>query len=118
MSGQVIRKIAAFLQPDFLALSKAGQAKIIASYQNVIRKAAHGLVFMVLGMLTMAALIPHTMRGRHKVMVAVLLCTAYAVTDELHQLFVGGRSGEIRDVVIDLCGAMVGIGFVMMLKRL
>ncbi|UYJ41604.1 MAG: VanZ family protein [Lachnospiraceae bacterium] len=34
-------------------------------------------------------------------MIAVL----YACTDEYHQLFVPGRSGQLRDVMIDAVGA-------------
>lgn len=34
-----------------------------------------------------------------------ILCFLYACSDEFHQLFVAGRSGQIRDVVIDTVGA-------------
>jgi VanZ family protein len=37
---------------------------------------------------------------------AVALATAYAVTDELHQRFVLGRSATANDVVIDMLGAV------------
>ena len=37
-----------------------------------------------------------------------LIGTAYAVTDEIHQSFVPGRSCEVRDIVIDSCGVLVG----------
>ena len=32
----------------------------------------------------------------------------YAVTDEIHQHFVPGRSGEITDVLIDSIGCLIG----------
>ena len=35
--------------------------------------------------------------------------TAYAATDEFHQLFIEGRSGEVRDVGIDSLGALLGL---------
>ena len=35
--------------------------------------------------------------------------TEYAMTDEFHQLFVPGRSGQVRDVLLDSCGAAVGV---------
>ncbi|MDY6314114.1 MAG: VanZ family protein, partial [Clostridia bacterium] len=39
-----------------------------------------------------------------------LLCSAlYAASDEFHQLFVPGRSGEFRDVCLDSAGALTGI---------
>jgi len=37
------------------------------------------------------------------------LTTLYAASDEFHQLFVPGRSGEIRDVCIDSVGAIAGV---------
>ncbi|MFP3514028.1 VanZ family protein, partial [Peribacillus sp. SIMBA_075] len=33
----------------------------------------------------------------------------YAATDEVHQLFIPGRSGEARDVLIDSTGAAAGL---------
>ena len=37
------------------------------------------------------------------------LCVAYAVTDEIHQMFVPGRSPDVRDAVADACGAALGL---------
>ena len=36
---------------------------------------------------------------------ALLLTLLYAVTDEIHQLFVPTREGRLRDVIIDAIGA-------------
>lgn len=41
--------------------------------------------------------------------IALIICMLYAISDELHQLFIPGRSAEIRDVFIDSFGATVGI---------
>ena len=41
-------------------------------------------------------------------MVSVCIVILYASTDELHQLFVPGRSGQVKDVLIDGCGAVIG----------
>lgn len=40
---------------------------------------------------------------------ALLICVLYAISDEVHQKFIPGRSGEVRDVIIDTAGASVGI---------
>lgn len=37
----------------------------------------------------------------------IVITCLYSMSDEFHQLFVAGRSGEIRDVIIDTCGAIV-----------
>ena len=40
---------------------------------------------------------------------ALFFCTIYAATDEYHQTFIAGRSGEIQDVLLDTAGALFGI---------
>ena len=48
------------------------------------------------------------------------LCSSflYACTDELHQLFVSGRSGQFTDVLIDTLGALFGCLLLLMIRRL
>ena len=43
--------------------------------------------------------------------IVLLICLIYAVSDEFHQIFVDGRSGEIRDVCLDFGGALIGMLF-------
>ena len=38
--------------------------------------------------------------------IALVLASFYGATDEFHQLFVPGRSGEVRDWAIDTLGAL------------
>lgn len=40
---------------------------------------------------------------------SIITAYLYAISDELHQLFVPGREGRIRDTFIDLLGIMIGI---------
>jgi VanZ family protein len=47
-----------------------------------------------------------------------MLVFAYAVTDEVHQLFVSGRSGEVRDILIDTIAGALGIALYLGLRRL
>ena len=37
------------------------------------------------------------------------LCAGYAVSDEIHQVFVPGRSPDARDALADACGAALGL---------
>ena len=59
---------------------------------------------------------PGDLRGA-QIIAPWLIGTAYAVTDEIHQYFVPGRSCEVRDVVIDSCGVLVGALIVAKLAR-
>ena len=78
----------------------------------LVRKSAHIIAYFVLGVLMYRALRVSIRRwpARTVAGLALLSCSLYAVTDEIHQLFVPGRSGELRDVMIDSIAALVGVG--------
>lgn len=40
----------------------------------------------------------------------------YAISDEIHQLMVDGRSGNVRDVIIDSIGILIGIMVFLLIK--
>ena len=42
----------------------------------------------------------------------------YAASDEFHQTFVNGRSGQIKDVLIDSSGAIIGTLLVVIIYRI
>ena len=45
-----------------------------------------------------------------RIFIIPLICgVIYAVSDEIHQRFVPGRSCELRDVLIDTCGVLLGV---------
>lgn len=114
LSGETIRKVVAITNPDFGKLPAVKQNSIVESYQYVARKAAHTLAYLVLGVLTMSALFRYRRRNGWRFGTALTACVGYAGTDEIHQLFVAGRSGQISDVGIDACGALLGISFVLL----
>ena len=75
-----------------------------------VRKNAHFFVYLILGVLVFRALRLSGMSGYRGAGAALVICALYAASDETHQLFIPGRSGELRDVLIDSTGAFVGIG--------
>lgn len=74
---------------------------------HIVRKFAHALEFCGLALLIFNALYQST--GFAKPFSAFGLTVIYAVTDELHQLFVPGRACRFFDVCVDSAGAVVGI---------
>jgi len=46
---------------------------------------------------------------RSKALISFVFGVTYAITDEVHQYFVPGRSCEIKDVCIDGSGVLFGI---------
>jgi VanZ family protein len=73
----------------------------LGTWDLVLRKLAHAAEFAVLGALLYRAL--------RREPPAILLGSAYAVTDELHQIFVSGRHGSPLDWLVDTIGVAVGV---------
>lgn len=83
----------------------------------LIRKSAHFFAYFVLGLLVMNALRPKQMNNFRSVLLTMVICIIYAISDEVHQLFIPGRSGEITDVIIDSIGSTVGIGVYLLIAK-
>lgn len=94
----------------------------------IIRKAAHLTLYLVLGGLMYWALLPyarrrsarkaHTPKVQTLILTVTLIAGVYAITDELHQYFIPGRSAELRDVLIDTAGALLGALLAAQLARI
>lgn len=82
----------------------------VATLNHLIRKGAHFTVYFVLGILTANALRTSGVPTFKAVALALAICVVYAATDEIHQMFVPGRGAQVKDVLIDSAGAIVGIG--------
>lgn len=81
----------------------------VEEFHTYIRKSAHFLAYLLLAVLSVNALKASGVRGFRRLIFAFGICVVFAMTDEFHQLFIEGRSGEVRDVLIDSSGAIVGI---------
>ena len=82
----------------------------VMSLNYFIRKCAHFLAYLVLGIVMLFAMKRIGYTGKKGVVFTLLLCISYAITDELHQAFVPGRTPKLLDVLIDSSGASLGIG--------
>lgn len=84
---------------------------------TLVRKSAHIFMYFVLGILIYLALQGHRFSNIRLIIYSILSAFVYAVTDEIHQMFVPGRSGEVRDIMIDTIGASIGILICYLLMR-
>ena len=73
----------------------------LGDWDLVLRKLAHFAEYAILGVLLFRAV--------RAPFLAVLLASAYAATDEVHQLFVTGRHGSPLDWLIDTAGVAAGV---------
>ena len=82
----------------------------VLSLNYFIRKCAHFLAYLVLGIIVLFAMRRIGFSGKKGILWTLLICISYAITDELHQGVVPGRTPKLMDVVIDSSGALLGIG--------
>lgn len=108
MSHSVGRIVGEVLVPDFGSLSKQEQEKIAEKIDYPIRKAAHAMEYAVLGGLLVLMYGSYGIIGKKGMAYGILTGVAYAMTDEIHQLFVAGRSCQVTDVLIDSTGVIFG----------
>lgn len=87
-------------------------------FHFIIRKTAHFFLYFMLGILLLNALKKGRTIEYKTVIIAIIVCVVYAASDEMHQLFVPGRSGQLRDVIIDSLGSCAGIGIFSLISRI
>ena len=83
----------------------------------LVRKSAHIGLYFVLGVLVCNVLRYYIHDAKKLLMWSMVWVSGYAALDEIHQLFVPGRSGEVRDVLIDSVAGLVGIGAYWLIKN-
>ena len=120
--------------PGFEDWTEAEREAFAEKVDHPVRKTAHAAEYAALGLFVAGAYIEGAyIEGRKPdgekkdkknkaaqssgrqtgigrgIFVPWLITAAYAATDEIHQLFVPGRSGQVSDVVLDSAGAMAGL---------
>ena len=95
--------------PNFEEWNEERQMEFAKNIDYPIRKTAHALEYAILGILLAGALVDEKKRQRVRILIPWVLGTFYAVTDEFHQFFVPGRSGQVSDVALDSTGVLIGV---------
>lgn len=81
----------------------------IASYKMVvvmlIRKGAHIFEYFILSLLLYTFLLE--CQNKKKCLLTGMFCFLFASLDEIHQMFIPGRSGVASDVLVDMGGFLL-----------
>ena len=77
--------------------------KYIEKTVVLVRKSAHFTLYFLLGLLVISFLKEFGL-SRKSIIISIIVVLLYAVSDEIHQTFIPGRSGEVFDVLIDTIG--------------
>lgn len=122
-SGGLSSKIASIIvdsadKAGIIDIDEAGKQILIDKMQYPIRKCAHMTEYAVFATLTFIALYYDGIRKRMTYILAVIIAFLFACTDEFHQLFVPGRSGQFTDVCIDTIGACIGMLIIFLIRKI
>ena len=96
--------------PEADGLSPEERFDLRESASFIVRKTAHFSIYTLLGaLLTAAVSATFSAYGMKRLWLPFLLGALWAVSDEIHQYFVPGRSCELRDMTIDSAGVLLGV---------
>jgi VanZ family protein len=98
-------------------LNEEEKEKVLDKYTVIVRKGAHFFLYFILGILVFRLL--NKLYGLKPVtfIYTIIFCFIYACSDEIHQLFVPGRSGELIDVLIDTLGSLLSTTIIYIHKK-
>lgn len=106
-SGRVCKIVASIFVKDFEDLPQVDQQEIVGNLQLFVRKTAHFTAYALLGFL--ASMDFRRKKFLKRLGFSTAFVCLYAISDEIHQLFVPDRSGRALDVLIDTTGGVCGI---------
>lgn len=118
-SGGIVETIVKIICPEYEELGYEEQEEIRLEVQFWVRKTAHFTLYAILGGFSFLSFITYkNLPLWARASISGATCLLYSISDEIHQLFIPGRSGEIRDVCIDFAGSMLAIVILLMLSRI
>ena len=81
----------------------------IGTKSYIVRKIAHFIIYGLIGISLLLFIYIFSKKLILSSIMAFILSITYACYDEYRQISIPGRSGSIKDVFIDSCGALTGI---------
>lgn len=113
LSSSESEGVTAFIYDEFISVFDSGniigRKNFIETAEHIIRKCAHFGNFFVFSLLISAYVMCFRQKAVVLAMTAFTVSFLFAFFDELHQLFVEGRSCQLSDMLLDSSGAMLGI---------
>ena len=115
LSSGICYRLCEIFVKGFEEMDISRRLDMAASISFIVRKTAHFTEYTVLGILLACSF--RSFESARPVLWPALTGSLYAVSDEIHQLFIPGRSGQIRDVCIDTAGVILGVLIVSFISK-
>ncbi len=91
------------------SLSSKEEKYYTKHFVKIVRKSAHFSLYFILGLLVLSFCMEYMELSWRSMILSLFVVFLYACSDEVHQLFIAGRSGEVLDVFIDTCGGFFSV---------
>lgn len=106
-------------------LSEKELEKLTKKVNPIVRKVAHFSIYMILAIFTYMFIENLNIKSksekerlRKNILYTCIFCIIYAIFDEIHQIYVPGRTGKPIDVIIDTLGACMGITIILLNNKI
>ena len=112
ISGSLSRKVTEYIIEiisKIKTMDISRKLHYIEKLHPIIRKLAHFGVYTVVGFSVMGFMCTFDIRNIFKLLISFSVGVTYAISDEIHQYFIPGRSTRFLDVCIDSLGVLTGI---------
>lgn len=109
-SDSFTAKVLSTVSPKFKDLNDSEKEKVVRNLTFPVRKSAHFTIYFILGIFSSLTFLSLNKPNLFLSSAASFaICALYAVSDEIHQYFVPGRSCEVRDMLIDSSAALIAV---------
>lgn len=88
----------------------------VKEFNNSLRDAAHSGCYFIFALLFINLLHLLNLKKWKAIFITVIFCMLYALSDEIHQLFVPGRAFQLIDLTNDLFGVLSGLGLFYLIR--
>ena len=101
----------------YIEKANVDSEKATSKIDKIFRKIAHGIEYFILVILVCSLVNEYSVNLSKILLISFIICFIYSCSDEAHQLLISGRSGEIRDIIIDNIGNGIGLLSYYLFKR-
>ena len=116
-SGDTSRKFTAAIIRIITGKKIEPNDPFIEAIQLLIRKFAHFTIYSIGGFLIMNYTYTTEKTKKEKILYSITTGGCFAITDEIPQFFVPGRSARILDIGIDTAGVITGVIVYLILRK-
>ena len=108
-SGSLIYDTLLFIC-DIFNINTANLNEFVEIIHEPVREIMHAIEYLILGILVINALYQSGIR-KNIIIVSIVFCFIYSLSDEIHQIFIDGRTFQLFDLFMDAIGYLIGVFF-------